>query len=98
MPLNNISIVHHHQATRRTNRYRSSEIYSSPDYLCAALIHDGGTNFLNIDYERCWESRVEDGWCLGAVEMASREVVKLSALGKGVVDSRISSPKFGGFI
>jgi hypothetical protein len=62
------------------------------------LIHDRGTNFLNVDSERCWEGRVEDGWCLGLVEMASREVVMLSALSEGVFDSGISSSKFGGFI
>ena len=32
-----------------------------PDYLWVALIHDRGTNFLNVDSERCWEGRVEDG-------------------------------------
>jgi hypothetical protein len=74
------------------------EIYSSPDYLWAAFIDDGGTNLLNIDSERCWESRVEDGDRLRVVEMASREVVILSALGEGVFDSRILGSKFGGFI
>jgi len=60
MPLNNISIVHHTIKQPEEQTTKNAPKYTHPHgrlFMGNALIHDRGTNFLNVDSERRWD------WC-----------------------------------